>query len=472
MSRENQLAKNTLIYFIGSFGSKILTFLLLPVYSNYLSQSQYGNYDLINTIIQILYPLITLMLDNAMYVYLISTKEKKRQEDLIAYAIRTLLINSIIAVVICVIINNVYPVQYMRWAVLWLLSYSAYNVWSQICRGFSQSKLFSATGVVVTTITLMGSIIGLIVLKLDYKVLMISNTLALASAVLIFESRIHALKYAFKGTPNKALKKELIRYTIPLLPNQVSWWFINVSDRLMLAYLWGTSTNGLYAMACKIPALLSILHSIFSMAWSDMILSAKNIKTIEKDTEKIYNAYIQISIGVAIILICSNKLIFKYIIAGNFSDGYKYTYFLYVANVFSAMAASLGAYYGYFRKSLNVGISTIVAAIVNFGINAIFMKKYGIQVASVSTLLSFIVMWIIRMMGLRGLINIKVHGYTKMLLLLLIPLYFVNYIEGFWNNITLIAVGCVMAIAINYKNIKFIIKEAQIILRKRKNQST
>ncbi len=458
MSREGKLAKSTAIYFIGSFGSKILSFILIPIYANYLSEEAYGSYDLINTIIQIAYPAITLMLDNALYVYLIGTDDGQRKSDIIAFAIRTLLGNAAIAGVFCIIANSLYHIKYIEWIIAWLFTYSVYTMWLQLCRGMHQQKLYSFTGVVVTAVTLIGNILGLVVLHQDYRFLMISNCAAYIAAIIILEYRIHARNYLKSGNPTKELKKELLRYAVPLLPNQLSWWILNVSDRLMLAFFLGMGANGVYAMACKIPAILNVVHSIFASAWSDDILSASDMKETEKYAGRIYNMYIKVMIGIAIVLITGNKLIFRYIVGGNFVEAYHYTYFLYVGFIFGSIGSLLGAFYGYYKKSLNVSLSTILAAIVNFLINLLFMRKYGIQVASISTCIGSIVIWLVRLIGLNGLVNIKISVANKFLLLLLIPFYFTDRIESVVTNFIVLLMGCIFSVVINYKMVNEVIK--------------
>lgn len=465
MSREEKLAKGTIIYFIGSFGSKILSFILLPVYAKYLTTEAYGDYDLINTVIQIVYPVITMMLDNALYVYLISTDDKKRKQDIISFAIKTLFLNSIIAVGICLILNCFFEIKYIEWIILWLISYSAYSTWIQLCRGLYQQKLFSLTGVIVTSVILVGNIIGLVVLKQDYRFLMISNCAAYSISIIFLESKLHVFSYAKKGKASKELKKELLRYTLPLMPNQLSWWILNVSDRLMISFYLGTGANGLYAMACKIPAILNVVHSVFSAAWSDDILSSDNIRETEVYAEKIYNMYFRILIGVSMVLMAANKFIFEYIIGGNFVQAYKYTYFLYLGFLFTSLGSLLGAFYGYYKKSLNVSLSTIVGAIVNFVINLMFLNTYGIQVASISTLVGAITVWIIRLLGLKNLVNIRISTANKLMVLTLIPFYFVYNINGIIANLMITCIGIILAIIINFNTLKSMINK--IVLRGR-----
>lgn len=449
MSREGKLAKSTVIYFIGSFGSKILSFILLPVYANYLTTESYGQYDLVNTVIQIIYPLVTLMLDNALYVYLVGTDDQKKKEDIISFAVKILVCNGCAVVVICFLINQFFTIQHAGWIALWLLSFSVYNTWIQLCRGFNQQKLYSLTGVIVTAVILSGNILGLVVLGQDYHFLMVSNCAAYIISVIFLESRLHAIKYAKRGHPAKKLKQELLRYAVPLLPNQLSWWILNVSDRLMIVYYLGTGANGIYAMACKIPAVLNVVHSVFSAAWSDDILSSTDIKETERYAEKIYNMYIRVILGIAVVLITSNRFIFQYIIAGNFVEAYRYTYFLYVGFIFSSLGGLLGAFYGYYKKSLNVSLSTIAAAIVNFVVNLVFLNKFGIQAASISTCLGSVVIWIIRLSGLKGLVNIRVSMVNRLMFLLLVPFYFVGSVTGIVQNLVLAGAGLLVAVWIN-----------------------
>lgn len=454
MSRGTKLIKNTATYFIGSFGSKILSFLLLPIYSYYLTTEAYGSYDLINTVVQIAYPAITLMLDNALYVYLISADNLKRKKDIISFSVRTLIGNCCITVVICLVLNRIFRIRYMGWAVLWLVSYSIFNTWSQMCRGFSRQKLFSLAGVIVTAVTLAGNIVGLVILRQDYSFLMISNCAAYMTATFFLESRLNTIHFVKEGRASLGLKMELLKYTVPLLPNQLSWWILNVSDRLMITYYLGAGANGIYAMACKIPAVLTVIHSIFSAAWSDDILSSGDIKETEGYAVKIYNKYIRLIIGVAIVLIAANKFIFQYIISGNFVEAYKYTYFLYIGFLFSSLGSLLGAFYGYFKKSLNVSLSTIAAGTVNFLINLLFLNDYGIQIASISTFAGAIVIWLIRLIGLRGLVEIHITRRNKLMFLLFIPFYFTDRIEGKWQNLILLLIGCSVALLVNLQTVK------------------
>lgn len=449
MSRGKNLLKNTFIYFIGTFGSKLLSFLLLPLYSVYLTQEAYGSYDLINTLVALLYPVITLMLDNAMFTFLIRPEGSDDREEIISVALKVFLSNSVIAGAIGLTINLIYPIRYMVWIIAWLISVSAYNLWIQICRGYNKPLIYSLTGIVMTTMTLLGNVVAITILKLDYKGLMMANILANFAACCFLEYHLRVIKCVNVKTANTQLKRRLLQYSIPLIPNTLSWWVINVSDRLMVTYFMGNAANGVYAMASKIPAILTIVHSIFSLAWADDILKSDDLKKTEQYANDIYNKYITAMIGLTAMLVCANRLIFEYVISGNFVESYKYTYFLYLGCFCSALSSCLGAFYGYYKKSANISIGSAVAAAVNFIINLIFIPVVGIQAAGISTFAGFLAMWLIRLYGLREIILIKITHTNKLLLLIFILLYFVHLIESLWINICLTITSMIFAAVIN-----------------------
>ena len=66
-NKSKELVKGTLIYAIGSFGSKILSLLIVPLYTFFIVPEELGNYDLILTTVNLLIPIITLQITGAAY---------------------------------------------------------------------------------------------------------------------------------------------------------------------------------------------------------------------------------------------------------------------------------------------------------------------------------------------------------------------------------------------------------------------
>ena len=83
MHERLKLLKNTIIVAIGKFSTQILTFFLLPIYTAVLSTSEYGEYDLILTLVTFFTPIITLSLDEAVFRFLIDAKSKRKKKYII-----------------------------------------------------------------------------------------------------------------------------------------------------------------------------------------------------------------------------------------------------------------------------------------------------------------------------------------------------------------------------------------------------
>lgn len=406
MSQQKVLLKNTLIYFCGSFGSKVLVFLLLPVYAKFLSQSDYGQFDLINTCIQLFYPIFTLMLDNAVYIFLYNA-DSNEQDHVVTIVFRFLVINFLVFGIAFFITDYYFDIEYYSLIFLWLITSSIFNVWMQISRGLRNNVLYSVASVVNTLIILITNIVGLVFLHQDYKILILSNIVSYTVCIFIIEFKLHIIERVRKTSLNTRLLKSMLKYSLPLIPNGLCWWALNASDRIMVSYYLGLNANGLYAMASKIPAILAVFNSIFSMAWTDEILKFKSLKHAEKYANKMYNYFFEAIILFVSFLVITTKPIFKYIIAGNFYESYQYTYFLYLGAMFHALATLLGALYGLEKRSFNVAVSSVLAALSNIAVNYLFMSRYGIQVASISSFVGFLLTWFIRLEGLRSRILLK-----------------------------------------------------------------
>ena len=80
------LSKNTVIFTIGNFGSRILSFLLVPLYTYVLSTSEYGTIDIVNTTVQLLIPILTLNVQDSVLRFALDSDYRK--EDVISISFR------------------------------------------------------------------------------------------------------------------------------------------------------------------------------------------------------------------------------------------------------------------------------------------------------------------------------------------------------------------------------------------------
>ena len=93
-NKYKDLAKNTGIFAIANFSSKVLVFLLVPLYTRTLSTSDYGFYDLAYSTIQLFLPILTLNISEATMRFLM--KSDIDRDSVFSISLSNVIIASII----------------------------------------------------------------------------------------------------------------------------------------------------------------------------------------------------------------------------------------------------------------------------------------------------------------------------------------------------------------------------------------
>ena len=274
-SKSRNLIEGMLIYAIGNFGSKILVFLIVPLYTYYISTEDMGNYDLVLTTVNLLTPIVTMQISDAAFRWMIRTD--KGNEVYIRSTIQVLIINSLIAAGVIFIINSIHPILYCEFFVGVLITSRALATIQKLLRGLKNQKLFAVSGILYTVIFLALNIIKICCLHQGVESLfqsaIISNLITLV-VIFLLEKQLR-INYWLK--PNTSVIKKLLKFSIPLVPNQLNWWIINSSDRYIIRFFLNASANGIYSISYKFPTMLQVILGLFTTSWQDVAVS---------DTEK------------------------------------------------------------------------------------------------------------------------------------------------------------------------------------------
>ncbi|MGG7153615.1 oligosaccharide flippase family protein, partial [Clostridium neonatale] len=220
-----------------------------------------------------------------------------------------------------------------------------YNVWGQAARGLKKNKEYSIAGVLVTLINLLSNLLLLIVFNLNVEGLIISNTIGYVVAIVYLEYKLRIYSYIDLNKINLNYRRKLYLYSIPLIWNNISWWFMNVSDRYMLTYWKGIEANGIYAIANKLPALIMMINSFFSLAWQDSAITEYKSKDMNEYYTKIFNIYMKIQLTLMIVLLAFTKVILRYMVSSEFFISWRYIPPIYIASIFSSFSVFYGTGY-------------------------------------------------------------------------------------------------------------------------------
>lgn len=391
-----KLGKNTMLFTLGSFGQKILTFLFVPFYTSILSTADYGTVDLLVTIISLIWPLFTIQVDEAILRFCL---DKDSDKDHILTIGAWVNIFSIIPMVVFSISILFVDTLSSYWFlfILYYIVYAANTFTSFAAKGLEKVSLFAVSGIITSAVVISFNLLFLLVFKLGIVGYLLSYIIAYftTSIYVFWQAKLHRYIHA-PSTIDRNLFKEIKNYSLPLIPNSISWWVNNSSDRLMVAYICGVASNGLLAVAYKIPSMLNTLSSMFSNAWQISAVEEFDAKDSRNTYSAIYNKYFSLNILVVAGLAIISKLIGKLLFAKEFFKAWQLSPLLLLSSMFMILSGFLGTIYTSAKQTKMVFYSTLAGAVVNIVLNWILIHYMGAQGAVVATLISQLLIWLIR----------------------------------------------------------------------------
>ena len=453
MKREKQLLKNTVIVAIGQICTKFISFFLLPLYTALLTTEEYGVVDLLNTYISLLLPLIFLQIDQSIFRYLIDArKDEDNKKKLITTTMITVLIQSIIFVVIYMIIAQFIKNEYKYFLATNVIAAMISNLILQISRGlgdnttYSQGSLMSGAGTIILNVAF---IVGL---HMGAYGMLLATLLANILCTIFVFIKLKLYKYIKKAYFSKKALKELWKYSIPLIPNQLSWWIINASDRIIVSYALGVAINGIYSAANKFSSICITIFNIFNMTWSES--ASMYIK--DDDSSEYFSNIINISIKLFTALcfgiIAIMPFAFRFLITGSdYASAYYQIPILMLSTIFSIVVSLIGSVYVALKKTKEIAKTSIYAAVINIVINLSLINFIGLYAASIATLVAYLAMSIYRFVDIQKYIKIKLD---KKFVIVSIPVIIIILCTYYLRNVHLCLFGLLIAIIFAWNNNK------------------
>lgn len=417
------LLKNTFLLSISSFGTKILTFFLVPLYTNILSVEDYGNADLIITTSGLLVYVVTICVYEAVLRFSIERSEQR--EAILGNGLLITIKGSLILAVLLIILSIIDLVNWPEYFYLILfLKVTFEGLYCTVLnylRAIDKMKQVATAGIIITITTIVSNILFLLILRIGLFGYLLSICLSPLVALIYGVLHCGNIKYIFDSALNsKSKKAEMIKYSFPLLFNSIAWWMNAGIDKYFIVALCGTAVNGIYAVSQKIPTILSVVASIFAQAWN---LSA--IKEFDKDDTDGFFAKTYSLFNAGLVIICSililmNVILAKILFAKVFFSAWQYSSWLLISTLFSSTSSFLGSIFSANKDSKTISISTIIAAAMNILFNFLLIPWIGALGAAIATVISFFSVWFIRLLLTRKYINWKLNLITDFIAYMLL----------------------------------------------------
>lgn len=426
-SKYKKVISNSIVFAIGSLGSKFVNFFLLPLYTYTLTKSEYGATDIIQTSVNLMVPVISLSVFDAVLRFAMD-KSVDRSQVLTVGVVGTCF-GSIVATVIGIILV-LCGVKYAIFLLFMVITQIIQSLFSQYIKAIGKVQIFAFNGIFLTFLTAILSFILLYLIHFGisgYFYSIISATL-ISNIYLFFREKLYK-DISFKNF-NKSLLREMLIYSIPLIPNTIAWWATNAINRYFILFFIGTSANGLFAVANKIPSLLSTVNTVFFQSWQISAIEEFDSKNSSKFYSNIFNAYFQLMfLGTACILSILKPLMHM-LVSESFYGAWKYVPFLLLTVMYSSFSSFFDQYYVASKKTIGVLLTTIIGSIINITLNFIFIPMLGVEGAGISSAISFLSIWLIRIFDTRKFLitkfNLKNILFNHLFIFIQILVLFLN----------------------------------------------
>ena len=265
MNKYQTLAANTILMSVGTFGSKLLVFLMVRFYTGYLTPAEYGTADLITQTANLLIPMVSLDITDAVFRF--AAERRGGRTEAFSVGLRVITLGSAGLLLVIALLQGVPAVRaYGFLLASFVIASCCHALCAHFVRARGNTALFAAQGLFNTALFIGLNVLFLAVFHWGIRGYVLSTTVAnlITTGLLVFRARL----WRYAGlAPRRGLRRQMLRYCIPLIPTAVFWWIMGVSDRYMVKWFLGSDANGIYAVAYKIPTILTILATVFMDAW-------------------------------------------------------------------------------------------------------------------------------------------------------------------------------------------------------------
>lgn len=407
------LTQNTVLFMISSFSSKIAAFLLVPLYTRVFSTDEYGAVDLAAASVQLLIPVLTLNIQEAVLRY--GLDKKQDPLTVIRNAFRVIGWSSLfIGIVTAFFLFLPLPGAGGNYLIFLFFSYTGgaiYNVLSMYLKATDSIRLLAICGFVNAFVTCLLQILLLVVFPLGingYMLAMVAG-ICIADLGMILFGHLPAKLYRAGTASGRRLLRPMLAYSIPLTAGSIGWWLNTASDRFILFLFCGAAVSGLYAAAYKVPACLAVLQDIFYNAWS--VSAIENFDKNDSDgfIGSVYTSYSTLSVLACSFIMTINVFLIRLLYSTDFWEAWRYVPLLLVGTAFSGLVRFNGCFFLAVKRTGNAALSNILGAVINILFSFMLVPVLGAYGAAVSTLIGYFSLWVIRIWQIRSFITMRVN---------------------------------------------------------------
>jgi O-antigen/teichoic acid export membrane protein len=450
MSRYKQLGKNTALVFIGNIGSKLIALLMLPFYTKWLSVEDYGTSDNVLVYVGLLLAIVTLSISESIFIFPKNQEVEEQKQyfssgllyttlflvftGILLYAIREVLSAT-------KILNSI--ASNMGYIYLLIIAFFCQTFFQQFSRSINKVRVYAVSGVVLTFFTASLSFLLIPIYGLDgFFVAQITSLFIAAIYSIVHSGAYRYVSFRFVKVDKY---REMIKYSIPLIPNAIMWWLVGSLNRPIMEEYLGMHSIGLFAVAYKFPSLINVLFSVFMVSWQISVIEEYQKEGYEKFYNKILKLVFTVLSFCVIILSVVGKTLIDFIADAKFYDSWKYIPILALSALFSSISGFVGCNFSATRESKFYFYSSVWGAVIAILFNIVLIPIWGLYGAVTAIVLSHLTMVLLRVKYSWKIVKItNIYFYFFVLIICFVMVLILSFIEDAFIVVSSTLIGLVL----------------------------
>ena len=466
--KSKSLIKDTITFAIGTIGSKLILFILVPLYTNCLTPEEYGIADLVFTLSQLILPFVCLGIYHAVIRFGLDKNESA--DNVLLCGLFICLLGALFTVCITPIFALYESLKPWKWYFCsYIILQMFYMVFQNYAKSIGKNKTYAVVNIVYTLVLALLNILFLLYRNLGIRGYLIANILAVGVVVIILMFSCGVFTLWKRAKFNALTLKKMLKYSMPLILDGIIWWVIQSSNKLFVENILGNEQLGFYTVATKIPALMYVVVTIFSQAWGISTIKEVDNENDSNFYSSIFSIYTCLIFFICIALVAVIKPFMKIYVSEVYFTSWRYIPLLLVGNAFLAIADFFGVFYNALKMPVKNMFVSLVSAVISVLISLLLMVHIGIWASVLSTFFAYFIMMWVRLVDVRRYIHVLINWKLFLFNQLLLIAFAVLIVLDFYILITS-AIVIVLFTIVNRKDILGILKEIKTIIKKGKTE--
>ena len=407
MNRYQKLASNTAILAVGTFGSKLLVFLLMPLYTAWLTTAEFGTAELITGLSNFLMPLACVGLSTGVFRFAAEREADREAVFSTSVALLGISLGGFLLLSPLLLLIE-YVSSYLWLVVLYVIFADLQAVCAQYLRATDRTALFAGQGILNTVLVVLFNVLFLFAFEMGVEGYVLSVILGNLITLIFLVFRVRLWEVFSPSKVQKRLMGDLLRFSLPMIPTTLCWLITDLSDRYMVTGFCGDSANGIYSAAYKIPTVVTLVSSIFLQAWQFSAVAENSDGEECKDFyTKVFGGFLSVVMIGASGLVLLSRFLTGLLLNESYFEAWRYMPALSCAAALEAIVSFLASVYLVRKKSMHSFVTALIGALSNILLNLLLIPRIGPLGAALATLASYAIVMVVRLFDTHRMIPFK-----------------------------------------------------------------